>query len=303
MTLTQYRFETGPQGAAINNANSGSTASSVGTGSSVVFDTGMKAHGVFGARFINGTSANCYRRYPMASPGTVWQFSGVITLPASAPAANLTVMSFCNAAGAGRLQVYIDSSLRLGVQGVGGAGTTNITSSLTAGDKYRLTLVVSGGSTTASTVSAKVYSEGSGAWTTQVGSTWTSSTYNTGTDQVIGADVGIVSSPATSYTVGWDDVQLNDGAGGEIDDLIATLSTPVVTLGATTNPSTVGGTNGTQVVSWSAISGSSSYEAWLASGSTPAQGDFTRVATGVTSPYTFTGLSAGEYSFGIKAKA
>jgi hypothetical protein len=57
------------------------------------------------------------------------------------------------------------------------------------------------------------------------------------------------------------------------------------------------------VVTWRAVTDAVSYEAWQAAGSSPAQGDFVRVATGVTSPYEFTGLSAGTYSYGIKAKA
>lgn len=303
MTLVQYRFETGPQGTALTNANSGSTAASIGSGSSAVFDVAKKAHGVYGVRFINGVSANAYRRWPLAAPSTTWQASIVITLPESAPAGNMTVASFCNSTGAGRVQIFINSAMRLGIQGPGGASIASISNVLTEGEKYRISLQVVGGSTTSSSVTAKIFSEGSGAWSTQVGTTWSSSTFNAGTEAVIGVDLGIVSSPTEIYEVGWDDVQLNDGAGSEIDDLVAALSTPVVTLGATTNPSTVGGSNGTQVVTWGAVSGSSSYEAWLASGSSPAQGDFTRVATGVTSPYTFTGLSAGEYSFGIKAKA
>lgn len=81
------------------------------------------------------------------------------------------------------------------------------------------------------------------------------------------------------------------------------LPAPTVTLGATTKPSTIGGSNGSQVVTWGAVAGAASYEAWLATGNTPAQGDFTLVASGVTSPYTFTGLSAGTRAYGIKAKA
>jgi hypothetical protein len=81
------------------------------------------------------------------------------------------------------------------------------------------------------------------------------------------------------------------------------LATPVVALGTTTNPTTVGGSNGSQVVTWGAVSGATSYVAYRAPGNSPAQGDFVQVATAVTSPYTFTGLSAGTYSFGIRAKA
>lgn len=83
------------------------------------------------------------------------------------------------------------------------------------------------------------------------------------------------------------------------------LSTPVVSLGTTTNPSTSGATDGSQVVTWPAVSNATSYDAYklLNPSGSPVDADFgTAVATGVTSPYTFTGLGAGSYAFGIKAK-
>jgi hypothetical protein len=211
--------------------------------------------------------------------------------------------SFSNAGGTGRVQLGVNSLGQLIISGSGASGIAAISGVLTGDARYRITLQVIGGSTTASQVTAKVYSETSGSWTTQSGSTWTSSTYNTGTDDVIGADIGIINSLATSYTVGWDDVQLNDGAGGEISDITVQLSTPVVSLGTTTPPTTVGASNGSQVVTWAAIPGAVSYEAWIAAGPTPVQGDFTLVASGLTSPYIFTNLTAGEWSYGIKAKA
>lgn len=302
MTLVQHLFETGPQGTTLSGANSGSSTQSV-AGGTQVFDTAMKAHGAFGARFTNAAAASTFRRWLFAAPATTWQFSGVITMPASAPAANMVVASFCNSAGSGRVQIIVDTSLRLGIQGSGGAGTTNITSALTGGSKYRVTLQVVGGSATASTVTAKVYAEAGGAWTTQVGSTWTSSTFNTGTDQVVGVDLGITNTQAAAYTVGWDDIQLNDGTGPEIGDIVTALDTPVVTLGTKSDATTVGGTDGTQVVTWPAVTGAVSYEAWCAPGTTTNEANFTRVAQGVTSPYTFTGLAAGDYSYAIKAKA
>lgn len=303
MTLTSYLFETGPEGTALSNGNSGSVASSIGAGSSAVFAAASKARGSFGARFINGVSANAYRRYPLVTPSTQWQFSGVVTLPASTPPENVAIVSFPRADGSGRLMLGINANARIYVTGPGGAGITDATSvGLTPGGKYRIAIQCVGGSTTTSNVTIKVYSEASGVWTTQVGSTWESTTYNTGTEEVIGADLGIITSRPNSYTVGWDDIQVNDGAGSEIPDLIEKLSTPVVTLGATTNPSTVGGSNGAQVVTWSAVPNAVSYDAYIASGQSPTQESFTLVQTNVTSPYTFAGLEAGEWSFGIKAK-
>lgn len=302
MTLVQILFETGPQGTALSSGNSGSSTQSV-AGGTHIFDTATKAHGNFGAKFTNAAAASTFRRWLFAAPATTWQFSGVITMPASTPATNMVVASFCNTGGAGRVQILVDTSMRLGVQGAGGAGTTNITAALTAGAKYRVTLQVVGGSTTASSVTAKVYSEAGGAWTTQVGSTWTSSTFNTGTDQAVGVDLGVATTMASAYSIGWDDIQLNDGTGSEIGDIVTALATPVVTLGTTTHPTTVGGTNGSQVVTYANVSGAVSYVARIAQTLTPTEGDFVDVGTATGGTYTFTGLDAGPYAFGIKAKA
>lgn len=80
------------------------------------------------------------------------------------------------------------------------------------------------------------------------------------------------------------------------------LDTPVVSLGATTHPSAVGQSDGSQVVSWSPISGAASYTARLASGSDPTENDFVDVEHDVASPYVFTGLASGTYAFGIQAR-
>lgn len=303
MTLVKHPFEAGPQGTSLSNANSGSSTGSV-SGGAAIFDAGVKAHGNFGAKFTNGAGMNCFRRWLLSAPAANWQFSGVVTIPAVAPATNVVVASFGRATdGAGRVQVIVDTSLRLGVQGAGGSGTTNITPALTGGAKYRVALVVEGGSATASKVTAKVYSESAGAWTTQVGSTYASTTFNAGTEDVVGVDLGIINSPAAALAVGWDDVQLNDGAGSEIGDLTDPLPLAAVTKGASTPATSVGGSDGTQVVTWTHAGGAASFEAWHAPGTTTNPADFTRVAEGVTSPYAFTGLPAGDHSYAIKAKA
>lgn len=80
------------------------------------------------------------------------------------------------------------------------------------------------------------------------------------------------------------------------------LSTPVVTLGAKTTPTSVGGSDGTQVATWPAVTGAASYDAFVSGSATPAQEEFVRVGTNVTSPYTFTGLNPGQHAYGIKAK-
>jgi len=85
--------------------------------------------------------------------------------------------------------------------------------------------------------------------------------------------------------------------------VLTPLSTPVVTLGNTVNPTSSSASDGSQVVTWPAVANATSYEAWSTTKANPAQGDFVLVASGVTSPYQFVNLSNGTYSFGIKAKA
>lgn len=132
---------------------------------------------------------------------------------------------------------------------------------------------------------------------------WDNAATNTGTDDFTTGRFGSFSSGTTSTSPFWiDAVGFNDAATGYIGPYSVALGTPVVTLGTTTNPTTVGGTNGSQVVTWPAISGAASYQAYIAPTATPDQSTFVLVASGVTSPYTFTGLTAGQYAFGIKAK-
>ena len=50
------------------------------------------------------------------------------------------------------------------------------------------------------------------------------------------------------------------------------------------------------------VDGASSYTAHRANKLNPSQSDFTQIATGVTSPYTATGLPAGPVAIGIRAE-
>ena len=303
MALVQYLFEGGSEGATLNNANSGSSAASV-AGGTHVFSADAKAHGSLGFKMTNASGSGTYRRYPFSGGATptIFQFSGVVTLPAQAPLQNVGLLGFPNAGGSQRLTVQVAPNGKLLITDIGSAHFANL-ADITWGAKYRITVQAVGGSTTASQVTAHVYS-GTSSWDTPIGTPLSANNWNMSTDSIVGADIGLTNSPgAIVLTAGWDDVQLNDGAGSEIGDITTLLDTPVVTLGLATNPSTVGGSNGSQVVTWLAVPGANSYEAWIASGASPAQGDFTLVATGVTSPYTFTGLTAGERAYGIKAKA
>lgn len=79
------------------------------------------------------------------------------------------------------------------------------------------------------------------------------------------------------------------------------LNTPVVALDSKTDPTTVGGADGTATVSWAAIPNAVSYRVEVAPGSNATSG-FTIVTENATSPYTVTGLSDGTYTIAVTAK-
>lgn len=300
MALVQYLFEGGSEGATVNNANSGSSASSV-AGGTHIFAAAAKAHGALGFRMTNASGAGTFRRYPFASSATAttFQFSGVVTLPNQAPLQNTSLVGFPNSGGSWRLYIAVNPSGNITIEDVGVAHTATLLTGATWGAKYRITVEAVGGSTTASQVTARLYS-GTTSWTTEVGNAVNVNNWNMSTDNLIGADIGIISSPgAIVLTAGWDDVQLNNGAGSRIGDIAEQLATPVVTLGATTNPSTVGGSDGSQVVTWAAVPGAHHYEAGIASGDVTS--GFTVVNSNATSPYTYTGLAAGTYTVAVRA--
>ena len=111
----------------------------------------------------------------------------------------------------------------------------------------------------------------------------------------------------TNTTIAGMDDQVNTGTGSEIPDYVPTtpLATPTVSAPSSNwvDPTVIGGSNGSAIASWPAVPNATSYEAWKANTATPAAGDWTLVASGVTSPYKFTGLTGSVWALGIKAKA
>jgi len=127
--------------------------------------------------------------------------------------------------------------------------------------------------------------------------TWTSGTgqsIGTNGDAVdFGAILGSVSGLNYKFEAYWADTYEGPVPASQLD-------TPVVTVSETSNPTTVGGTNGSVTVTWPAVSGAATYEAGRAAGINQTTG-FTITSSAATSPYTFTGLAAGPYTLAIRA--
>lgn len=118
------------------------------------------------------------------------------------------------------------------------------------------------------------------------------------------AAIDIGGGTTNTVIAGMDD-QVNTGAGSEIPDYVPStpLADPTVTKGATVLPTVVGGSDGKQTISFTSVPNASRYDAYIAGTLTPAANgsDWVLVQSNVTSPFQFTGLDAGNYSWGIQA--
>lgn len=131
--------------------------------------------------------------------------------------------------------------------------------------------------------------------------TWTGASFASAS--VVGFNLGSLNSAA--WEGYFDDPQLEDARTTYIGPYVEVtpLATPTWTLSGRT-PASPGNSDGTATVAWPAVAGATDYSAHVALGNPAAgQGDFSLAAASVTSPYTFTGLPAGEHSLGIRAKA
>lgn len=232
MALQQYGLDTGPEGTALSNGNSGSTANSLTGGSTVVFAAAMAAHGAFGAKVDVKAASQALRRWTFAGGvgATNWAASIVFTLPASAPGNALTLAKFATAADSVRLSIILNAAGDLVIADSGLAHQETVATGLTWGAKYRVSIVATGGSATASSVQVKVYS-GTTSWTTQVGATLAETDWNLGTDQVNRVDIGSTVNSAAATIFGFDDIQLDDGRTTEIPDFAIPNAAPTVTAG------------------------------------------------------------------------
>ena len=301
MTLKQILFDGQTNGAtATSGLLTGNSTYSVVSPSTMTFTTADGMRGTTGLR-VSVSTANGIVRYLNAADNDTMAYSFVFTMPTGAPSAFANIFSIRTGTGrAASLGISTNGRLFF-ADGAGGGGTisyvTPSAGTLSYGSQYRVELLVHGNSTTAGTVTCKVYTP-----TDTTSPLGTLSLTNANLTAATLHEIEIGNTTPAAISFGIDDVQIDDGRTTEIGPLTVQLATPTVTLGTTTNPTTVGGTDGSQVVTWSAVSNATSYEAWLATNGSPLQSDFVLKATGVTSPYTFTGLGQGTYAFGIKAK-
>jgi hypothetical protein len=302
MSYARYQntLDAGTQGATITAANS----SGSGSAFTQVFGAGILTYdstaAIQGSKGALSESASSVAAFNSIFPAAVAAagFSIEFQMP-SLPGSDFHLARLTGASDARLVSIHVSNTNRLRLSdGTGTAsGIWAATDALVAGTKYRVEVWAKAGTTsTTAEIRTAYYLAGS---TTPIGSfTTTAGSIATGTPFAgfIWGRITTSTIQATFDSPVWE----TDGTALP-GPLTVPLGTPVVTKGTTTNPTTTSSTDGTQVVTWPAVTDAVTYTAWRAAGSSPTQGSFAQVATGVTSPYTFTGLSQGTYSFGIKA--
>lgn len=294
MPLQQFLTSGQPDGTAATTGNTGASQVTT-TGGSATWknDTATGRTKVVLVTNANGTSINC--RFAL-SDATQHKIQRTVkwTTPAVAPSQQYRLGSFRHASGVkatvgwetdGRVQFLASDSINPVVIPAG-------TLALNTEYVFAFTL-----DDTTGTATLRIFAVGSSTpiWskTDISGQNYVSAQPFTHIDNGSGIAAG---------TIAVMDDQVNAGSGSEIPDYVPStpLGTPVVTLGTVKNPTTDTATDGTQQISWPAVANAATYDARLATTATPQESDFTTVATGVTSPYTFTGLGKGTFAFGVK---
>lgn len=215
MTLVQYFLDAGPEGASATNATSGSSASSLG-GGTTVYAAAAKAHGSFGIAITNVASSQTYRRWPMSAASNTGQLSFVVQY--LNPGTNLDFAAVVNAAGNRRLSIRVTNTGSVVILDAAGTSNTLVAAGVvTVGTKIRIAVEFVGGSTTASSVSARAFIESiAGKWDSPIGTAVSVTNANLNTDAMVGFEFGVMTAIASVVTVRGDTIQLNDGAGSRI---------------------------------------------------------------------------------------
>lgn len=297
MTITRWGFESGANNDTLTPTHA-SADSVVATGGTAVISTAHAAHGTRSALFTNtGVSGGNYLQKSLGGALTevaVAVYFRVATLPS----ADTTIL-WLGLGASQRCHVELTSTGAVRFRDDANAarwnGTvTTSTGTISTGTWYRLELHVTASATTG-TFHLVVYPRDSitpvtgmdsGAMTAQ----------NTGADGFDSLRIGgKASTNATTGSLNIDSWSLDDAPTGLIGPWAEQLPTPVVSC-TSTNPTTLGGSDGTITATWAAVTGADSYDLSL-------DGGATIHASNVTSPHVVEDLTAGDYFVAVKAIA
>ncbi|MFT4282372.1 hypothetical protein [Microbacterium sp.] len=301
MTRFFNTHDGGTADTAITVANSGGASgtafSAIGGTGSPTYKAAAAMHGALGWQTGATAAAEYFTSDVTAAAGVA---ARVYFRLDALPGTDFHLLRFMN--GSTRLvswHVNAANKLRLS-DASGTSGVWTAANALLANTWYRLELYAKPGTTSSNGVIKGAYYLGDS--TTPVETIYSSTTANVGTSTTIDKiQRGKITATATAAK--FDSHAWDDNASDLIGPFSNPLDTPEPVVTGYVNPTTIAGTDGTATVTWAAVSGAVRYDAMIAHTAEPLQGDFTLKQTGVTSPYTFTGLGAGTHALGIIARS
>lgn len=258
-TLTTFDFE-GTAGQTI----SGAGITLTGTGSAV-YDTGEAVVGTTGAKFSASDGLTRTARCTATVSSLTMACSGYVRTPAATPGANATIATLRNGTGVAMRVLYTTAGA-LQIQPLSGSNLT-IATGVPLATKYRLELLVVVATSTTGTITAKAYSS-AGPWTTQLGTTQTSSAFDLGTTAITQSDWGALTALTPGMITGVDYVRMEDGRTTEFG-VPPTTSAPTVSI---TGSTTLYVKTGATVTLAATESGSITTATWSATDTTGAPG-------------------------------
>lgn len=205
-------FDAGPEGAAVTTANSGVALAATSTGGTVTYAASKAAHGSFGLNSV-ANNATAIVRINTESTDNTQALSFVFTTPDVAPGSGAVTFLTARtnpAAIAGRWQWLANGQLQMGDQ----PNTFSVVTApgvLALGTKYRLEVLLVGGSTSAGKMSTRIFDmagnlKGSASVTNA----------NMTANPITAFDFGNQGGISTTISMGYDDIQISTGATSEI---------------------------------------------------------------------------------------
>lgn len=288
-------------GTTVTTGNSGYSSLSIGGGSnSHTFQSAAAMGRTVGYRMAQDSAAN-FAYMDLTSGVSVFAFRVPFRFSTNPTTNNVLLRLYPDATHAvnlGGLLLTTTRRIQWFEEGAGGLNVTSPSGSpLAANTDYIIMGLVNVDN---DTLDVRVYEPGSATPHTQISGSLAA-------NMASAAGIGAVRFGFGTASTGLGSIDTNDGwavgSGDWLDryDLDEPLETPVINVTDYTHPTTIGGNDGTATVSWGAVAGAASYQAYIATGASPNQEAFTLVESGVTSPYTFENLPAGAFSLGIKA--
>lgn len=206
MTLVRYLMEGGTHG---NNATTGdSQATFLSTAGGTIAYSNARGKNGLGMNFISNTAGQCVGRWAASAASTTMSFRAWFWGPGSTPASILGICNFHSAPGAVAVRVQWNTANALVFSPVTGS-TVTIATGLDPALQYDLSVQIVVGTT--GSVTGTLRSTAG----TQVG-TVNSNSFNSNTAAINEVAVGILGTYAASYTMGWDEISLDDGSTSEI---------------------------------------------------------------------------------------